>query len=729
LNLVAGSTSASTYGSVLVKDGTSSHTTRLSIDESTVAVSNPIVITEEDTSANAVTDVMTLKHTMESGSTAASGIGAGLSLWLENGNGIVAESGKIELALTSASNGAETSTLSFKTRNAGTVAEAASLDHTGLLSVIGGLTVGSTITLTSAQTVTTSTGDLTIASGGADGNILVTPDATTSSSPGYVGVGGKNTVSRRFSTSSEPKAMLHVSGASSDPMTTATLPIATTLVVEEDADAAIAIVSGATNTGSIYFSAQQGTGTGTKGGNDGFVQFSHSTAAAPYQYLSFGVGSYDGTSHSDALEHMRIDHEGKVGIGSLNSDSAATLNPPLAPLHVRNRPADNFDGLDTGTTKGQGKSGYLMELVEATDSVVQVVGQSTGNHAASVVLSSKPTSATDTDPVAHWVMTHRGDTTGTAKLNGALTIDWINTASGISGTNLETGSLANSIITVSTDGEVGIGGPPIASKTLTINGPVEATSFAIIGGSGIGSSTDTYFNQATPSSAGIYYDTAKLAIGHELPTQLLHLKGTTETILLVEGGTTSGSAASIQLQGSGSGNARIRYTNALEWTDTATTPGNTWMYLSALGKLGIGTISPLGFLHTSLEAGQTEPAATAVNANGAVVISGNYGNLDLLSRDTGATTASSIGFGRYSNAAGGAMILSKMGLVTKADTTGGNLLSRLSFTYGTDRSPASNAELVSFTRGGNVGIGFTEPPAQLSVATDIFLAAVSSCTH
>ena len=71
------------------------------------------------------------------------------------------------------------------------------------------------------------------------------------------------------------------------------------------------------------------------------------------------------------------------------------------------------------------------------------------------------------------------------------------------------------------------------------------------------------------------------------------------------------------------------------------------MYLSSAGRLGIGTTSPLGFLHVSLETGQTEPAAAAADSNGAAVISGSYGNLELLSRDTDATTATSIGFGRF----------------------------------------------------------------------------------
>ena len=85
-----------------------------------------------------------------------------------------------------------------------------------------------------------------------------------------------------------------------------------------------------------------------------------------------------------------------------------------------------------------------------------------------------------------------------------------------------------------------------------------------------------------------------------MPTIFSNATTKPETLALIEGGTTTGSAASLRLSGSGTGNGRIRFDNALEFCDTADTPANTWMYLSSAGKLGIGTILPLGFLHVSL---------------------------------------------------------------------------------------------------------------------------------
>ena len=106
----------------------------------------------------------------------------------------------------------------------------------------------------------------------------------------------------------------------------------------------------------------------------------------------------------------------------------------------------------------------------------------------------------------------------------------------------------------------------------------------------------------------------------------------------------------------------------------------------------------------------------------ALVVSGG-GKLDLIARDDDSSTAAQIGFGRYKDSDGAK--IDKLGLVTFADTgsQNANLLNRLSITYGTNSVPASNAELVSVTRTGRVGVGTSAPKAEMHLSTELFVAS------
>jgi hypothetical protein len=653
---------------------------------------NPVALTVAEAS-NGVADIITMTRSSTIGPGAA-GLGSAIAFELETGIDVIESVGKIELLLegTKSAEIPAQSKFVFKTLGQGTshtvLSEAASITHAGMLTAAGGVTVTTGgVTLSTAQTVTTTTGSLTLASGGGNGDILLTPDGT-----GKVGLG-----------TSAPITKMHIQGSDSS---TTSLPTGTQLAVEFNGDTGLAIMSPQTSMGNLWFSSPRQA-------EEGFIKFSHTADATVKQYMALGVGSADdGGTGSAATEKVRITDTGRLGVGMRRVNTGVTTtDTPLAALHVKN---DNFVGMATADS-----SAYLAGMIESTDTMLQLVGSDDGKHVASIVLSAKP----DSGDNKHWVMMHKGPT-ATANANGFV-IGYVADANGVSGTNVE--DLANNFLTITTAGKVGIGVANPTLGTLQVLGSVDASSFTS-NGVGLGSSSDTYWNTVGSGTGNIYYSGGNVGIGSTMtaPLGTLHLRGTGETSLLVQGGTTANSAALLQFQPTGTALGYIDYEdNNLAWRSVASDVKTTHMTLDTAGNLGIGTITPIRKLHVSMTAAQTEPVTAAANSD-AMIISGNTANLELLSRDTNLATAASIGFGRYKDTDG--TLISKFGIVAVPDTgsQNSNLMDRLSFTYGTSADTTANTEFVSISRTGKLGLGLTAPPAQLSVSEDIFVAATSN---
>jgi hypothetical protein len=672
-----------------------------------ITTENSMVMHTEDGVAGAVTDMITVKHSYNGISANAcspncpteDNFGAGFSWYLENAGNVLGESARLEVVLSTVASGSENSKYIFKTRSAGTIQESASLDHSGLLTLKNGLYVqAGGISLQGAQTVTTTTADLTLATGAGNGNVKVTPHGT-----------GKMLVMAPGATVT-PLTNLHVSASDA---TMGALDTSAVFAVEKNADAGMTIISPNANSGTYWFSSPQMA-------TDGFVSLNHKidNDASQYQYMSFGVGGYntDTATVLTATEKMRISNDGYVGIGMLRSDGlgGTTTDAPITSLHVKNDDEAAMSALD--------KSNHLLALFEKADAMVQVAGKDDGTHVSSLVLTSKPASGNQ----KHWVhMQHGPDD---QNMPNGYSISYHDSTDVLKADGLNTAASGTAnFLNIKKDGKVGIGTAAPAFK-LQVAGSLDATSISL-NGVAIGTSSDSFWSSPNDDGSGaISYASGHVGIGMGTPSQVLHIKDTGMTTLLIEGGGVANSQAGIQLDPNGVGNSFVRYDNALEFTANAT--GTVRAILTQAGNLGVSTISPIAKVHIKTEDTGVEPAASAISTNGHLLVQGATGSLELMSRDTDSAVAHDIGMGRYKSTDG--TLISKMGIITVADTgsQNSNLLNRLSFTYGvaatvsdTSGNNGANAELVSITRDGKVGVGLTAPPATIATNHDVFLAS------
>jgi hypothetical protein len=640
-------------------------------------------------SAASVMDLLTIKREVQGGN-AANGVGVGISLYLENAAGTIEKAGALDLAYSTATDSSEVSTFSFKTRLSGNeAAQVATINAAGV-TTIGDFVMdaGSGAALTMGRVSSSSntgqisgTGALTVKTSndngmlviGTGGRIGITDDSTTAA--GYL--------------SSDPSALLHIKSSAASKQAQ--------MLVEpaSNQDGGISVKSGEGKKAYLFFDMGSTT--------DGYVEYDHCTSAdgtGCAQSLSFGVGHYASSAFVAGSEQVRITTLAGTSNGRLAVNPGSSVD---AALHVAE----------------PSSSQYLTGLFEGTDAILQVQGSDAGSHAASLVLSSKPSSGNS----KHWIMSARGPSeTSNQGTDNGLKIGYRADSNGISSSNLDSLTTSETSMYIKTSGEVGIkvANPSVA---LEVGGTVKATSFSLSGGGAIGTSSDSYWNKV---NGKLYYSAGLVAIGTNTPTELLHLESSSDTNVYV---TTSGSSseARLQLQATGTATSRIHFANDLTFsqgTGSISSP-TAKMTLKSTGILGLSTAAPVSLFHMHTEHSSTtqEPVANLASTS-ALTVSGQ-GTVELLSRDDDSAAASTINFGLYKNSDGS--ILDKFSLRSVQDTgsQNSNLQNRFSLSYGTNANAASNSELVSIQRDGDVGFGTTTPKANVHVAKDLFIDSSS----
>src|SRR5262245_53355454 len=124
----------------------------------------PIIIEVDDAVTNAATTILSLKHTTSG--TPGNNIGSLLEFQAENSSGSTVAGAAVAGVLTDVANGSEKGALILSTRTGGSLAERWRVTDTGILEATG------------AQTLRTSTGALTLATNGGNGNIILAPNGT-----------------------------------------------------------------------------------------------------------------------------------------------------------------------------------------------------------------------------------------------------------------------------------------------------------------------------------------------------------------------------------------------------------------------------------------------------------------------------------------------------------------------------------------------------------------------
>jgi hypothetical protein len=222
----------------------------------------PIIIQVADAVTNAATTILTLQHTTSG--TPASGIGSLLAFQAQSLSGSAVVNADISGILTDVTSGAEKGALVLRTTTGGGLSERWRITDTGILQANG------------AQTIQTSTGALTLATGGGNGNIILLPNGS-----GNVGIG-----------TTTPSANLQVVQTSNYPAAGISLTTS-----QQDPNLQLLNTSAA---GRDYRIITAGTGSSVPGA------------------LRF----YDATTGADRL---LIDSTGNIGVGTSSPDQKVTI--------------------------------------------------------------------------------------------------------------------------------------------------------------------------------------------------------------------------------------------------------------------------------------------------------------------------------------------------------------------------------------------------------------------
>jgi hypothetical protein len=153
----------------------------------------PIIIQVADAVTNAATTILTLQHTTSG--TPASGIGSLLAFQAQSLSGSAVVNADISGILTDVTSGAEKGALVLRTTTGGSLSERWRITDTGILQANG------------AQTIQTSTGALTLATAGGNGNIILSPNGS-----GNVGIGTTSPASRLTVTSTAGSGDVLITG-------------------------------------------------------------------------------------------------------------------------------------------------------------------------------------------------------------------------------------------------------------------------------------------------------------------------------------------------------------------------------------------------------------------------------------------------------------------------------------------------------------------------------------
>ncbi|MBI5133763.1 MAG: hypothetical protein HZA81_00005, partial [Candidatus Taylorbacteria bacterium] len=399
---------------------------------------------------------------------------------------------------------------------------------------------------------------------------------------------------------------------------------------------------------------------GASGGGTGFITFLTNNNAA-------------------AVERMRIDHAGNVGIGT---------STPTAPLTFAQSVGDKLYLYDAGT--GQGKYGFgiytneLRQFTTAGSNGFMSFGSqngstynelmrmtNTGNFGVGTTTPSERLSVQGNALVSGTVSAGNLTATGTlmvssltsgrvpfATTGGALTDDSDFTFA--NGNQLRATYASTTALSASgsawfaqSGGSVGVGVVPISGYR-----------FVTRGGGNTNASYALYADNSDGTTLFAVRDDGSVGIGELLPGSRLS----------VSGGATVGAGY-----------------------DTTAAPTNG---LLVQGNVGIGSTSPMGKL--SVAASGFDPSA---NYNAAVVLDGSYGGgivfedtaySGIWTKDNGTTlNFKTGGTGSSFGATAGSMILNSAG--------------NLTVPYASTTALSSSGSTYLATAGGNVGIGLTNP--------------------
>jgi len=410
-------------------------------------------------------------------------------------------------------------------------------------------------------------------------------------------------------------------------------------------------------------------------------------------YTNDATGNGPG-SPTGLVERMRVDYQGKVGIGTQSPTTQVTISNNLNPSSVFTASISGTTMSVTTVTSGALAVGDRV-IASGVLANTKIVSQSSGTAGSTgdYVIDQSQTRAQTTmrtqstsDNVLRFT---DSDTTATAG-NQIGTIEFYSNDDG--------GPGVQAFITAKGNGD------PTSSLVFgtSPDASTQATERMIITDQG-----DVGINVAAPQ--------VKLHVQHDLSEYTESLVDTT-TKATLHLKTHAADSTITSFGGVVGGHAYIQRSNGA---------GNTTygILLNPYGgKVGIGTTAPVARLHVNNDAVLFEPVSAAVTGgDNSILVSGVDSNINLLSYDDDSTVATNLVMGRYHHTNGN--LIDRWGIVTNYDTgnQGSNTSNALTFNYGTSSTEIYDTanQLVAITPAGDVGIGISNPSYKLHVDGDI----------
>ena len=222
-------------------------------------------------------------------------------------------------------------------------------------------------------------------------------------------------------------------------------------------------------------------------------------------------------------------------------------------------------------------------------------------------------------------------------------------------------------------------------------------------------------NNGSSSSLYLQGDGGAVYVNANLSAKVFFQGGATTASATIEGAPNQDAVLKLLETGTGDVGAHLYYDggdNKLHIKTGNSTPATRMTFLRDTTAVGIGNVNPSKTLDVAgeirstakitVDQGSYDPVQSAAMSYSGLVIQSNDGNMDLLSYDDNSSVANNIGFGRFSSTDGS--LIHKFGITHWANTgsQGSNTGNKLSFNYGTNTNPWSNAEKFSITSGGDV---------------------------